>query len=457
MSALKSKNSSSLHSDNKDDSKPKLSEPISESLSGTSLIGTVLKERYKVIRLLGSGGMGSVYLAEHVSTGKKFAIKVPFKKILGMVDFPVEAIASAKIGHKNIVDVLDGELSPDKQQFIVMEYLEGEPLDLFLENEKSVSWEIAKKILLQICDGLHAAHGHGVVHHDIKPQNIFLLKDGKDYTVKIVDFGIAKLADGRSGLPGHIGGTPEYSAPEQYNGTKSDHRADIYSLGVLMYEMLTGIIPSYKLIGEWEEHRRDPHGKAAPPFFTYGYSIDVPEGVLNVVERALKQDPDERFQSMTEMTAAIVKCTGDPGLSLIELPPPPSVKKYMPRHDAVSKNFIGGILISLGVISAAFLSWQMFSGGCKNNSPTPIHTRASPAKRVIIKPDSQPPKIDSGVKHIRKSKIKKHSKKKPFPASQPTIELSPVPTVKKHILDSESGQDSEDESDGKDEGDAETE
>ena len=464
MSALKSKNSSPNHRESNTGSKPGFSGPESEPNNRTSLIGTVLKERYKVIKLLGSGGMGSVYLAEHVKDGtKKFAVKVPFKEYLKLIDLSVEAIAAAKIDHENIVDILDSGRTSTGDPFMVMAYYEGKLMSDFLKEEKAVGWIRAKPILLQICQGLHAAHAKGVVHHDIKPENIFLAKNGKDYTAKILDFGIAKLADGRSGLPGCIGGTPEYSAPEQSSGKESDSRADIYSLGILMYEMLTGSLPFKSSIKDDNARSEDLKMmhliEKPPPFSALNQAIEVPDGVEAIVMRAVEKNPVDRFQSIADMMEAIVKCRSDPSLSLIELPPPPSVQRYLPRKDPVSKNFIGGILISLGIISAAFLSWQTITGGCKNNPPTRIHAKASPAKQVKIKPDSQPLKRDSGIIPVRKSKIKKSIRARLMPASQPTIESTPSPPVRKQSPDSGSNQDSlqEEESGGEDEGNSETE
>ena len=218
-----------------------------------------------------------------------------------------------------------------------------------------------------------------------------------------------------------------------------------------MYEMLTGSIPSNELIQEWEEYHREPQGKKRPPFFTYGHNIDVPEGVLDIVEQALKQDPNERFQSIAEVLEKIKPIVSDSVNGLIELPPPPSDKRYMPRRDAVSENFIGGLLISLGLIGVAFLSWQTY----KNNTPASTQPQASSIKRVDIKPDLQLLKTDSGVPSVKKSKIIKYTRKKHVPSSQPSMELSPAPSIKKNQTDSGSDVEPEEKSGDVDEGDTE--
>ena len=274
------------------------------------LEGKLVAVRYKVLRKIGEGGMGSVYLAEHVTIQKKIALKVLLheyaKKDLIKQRFLQEAKAAAKIGHENIVDIIDFGHTPTGSLFFAMEYLEGDDLSKVLQMNGPMSWGRTKPILLQVCRALEAAHGKGIIHRDMKPENVFLEdREGKRDFVKILDFGIAKVGleegDERLTRTGMVFGTPHYMSPEQAMGKKPDNRVDIYSLGVIVYEMLTGEVPfnADSFMGILTLHISE---KPIPP---RELRDDIPREVEAIILKALSKKPEDRYQSMAEMAVAI--------------------------------------------------------------------------------------------------------------------------------------------------------
>src|SRR5262249_46856431 len=198
---------------------------------------------YRVVAKLGEGGMGAVYLAEHPLIGKKVALKVLREDNAEAAErFFNEARAVNAIGHPNIVDILDYGVV-GSSVYLIMELLVGESLGALLAREAPLPVERALPIAVQIADALAACHAKGVIHRDLKPDNVFLLAGDR---VKLLDFGIAKLTSGqrRETGKGMVIGTPAYMSPEQCEGRRDiDARADIYALGILTYEMLTGTVP----------------------------------------------------------------------------------------------------------------------------------------------------------------------------------------------------------------------
>ena len=277
--------------------------------------GQVLNERYRVERLLGSGGMGAVYEGRHAIVGKRVAIKMLHADLATNEEvlkrFYREAQAAAAIGHKNIIDVMDVGVTPANEPYMVMEYLEGEDLESMLARTGSLAPEAACGILEPVLMALSAAHDKEIVHRDLKPANIFLCRsdDGRPI-VKLIDFGISKISGGAGGTKltqtGSLLGTPAYMSPEQARGGQDvDHRTDIYSMGVILYQMLTGELPfkgdNYNslLISVLTE--------APPPPSELNPKI-TPE-VEALVLRELSKDPAARSQSAAEMLQAFEKLT----------------------------------------------------------------------------------------------------------------------------------------------------
>jgi serine/threonine-protein kinase len=293
------------------------------------LVNTVLADRYRVVKKLGEGGMGSVYLAEHTTINKRLAIKVlspEFSHKQDLVDrFLQEARAASMIDQENVVEITDFGSTPNGSVFFVMEYLQGEDLSDTIKNQGSLPWPRVKPIMLQIVEALKAAHAAGIIHRDMKPENCFRIKRGSNEDfIKVLDFGIAKVTsdegDGsgknltRTGM---IFGTPEYMSPEQAKGEKVDHRVDVYALGVILYELLTGQVPftADTFMGILTKHMFEP--PAAPS--TVVPHANIPEEVEAIILKALQKDREYRFQDMADMGAAIEKVgTGSAAVSVVD-------------------------------------------------------------------------------------------------------------------------------------------
>ncbi len=228
--------------------------------SDDPLVGTIIAERYRVDEKVGDGGMGAVYRVEHTHMRKRLALKVLHRDLCSYPEivqrFEREAMAAANIEHPNVANATDFGKLPDGAFYLVLEYVEGIDLRQLLQRDKFLNPARAVHIALQILGALGRAHELGIVHRDLKPENILLVeKDGDPEFVKVLDFGIARVPVGalgaaRAGDPskpltkaGTVYGTPEYMAPEQALGHQVDGRADLYALGVLLFEMLSGARP----------------------------------------------------------------------------------------------------------------------------------------------------------------------------------------------------------------------
>ncbi len=288
---------------------------------GDPLLGMEV-DRYRILRRIGEGGMGIVYEAEHIVIEKKVALKVlrdDFSSRTEVVErFRQEAKAASRIGNEHIVDISDFGVTPTGSSYFVMEMLDGDDLANVLSAEGTLALTRAADILAQCCRALAAAHAKGIVHRDMKPENIFLTaRDGRPDFVKIVDFGIAKMSDiETTGAPGRkltktgmIFGTPEYMSPEQAAGkSELDHRVDIYALGVIFYEVLTGRVPFVgdTFMGVLTQHMFEP----VPALTETNPNVKVSPAIEAFIGRALSKDPDDRFQSCDEMYAALEEAMG---------------------------------------------------------------------------------------------------------------------------------------------------
>jgi len=282
------------------------------------LISQLVADRYRVIRKLGEGGMGSVYLAEHVVIEKKFALKVLAPELARRSDlvarFLQEARSASRIGHENVIDIMDFGQSPDGLVYIAMEFLDGKDLGEIVRSKGAMEWKEARDIVLQICRALRAAHDKGIVHRDMKPENIFLIqREGQPHFVKILDFGIAKVMGLDPNGPrltrtGMIFGTPEYMAPEQAEGKDTDHRADIYAVGCIMYHLITGQTP---FVAESFMTMLTKHLMEEPvaPSARRPDLVITPE-MDTLVLKSLEKDRDKRWQSMAELVEAVGVCPG---------------------------------------------------------------------------------------------------------------------------------------------------
>jgi putative nucleotidyltransferase with HDIG domain len=267
---------------------------------------------YRLVTPMRSGGMGTVYYAEHTLIGRRAAIKILHPEVSRdpqvLARFLIEARAANDIRHPNVVEITDIGESGDVH-FIVMSFLDGETIGERLERNKILDEDVVVRIIRQVASALAAAHDHGIVHRDLKPENIFLLNhpDYPDY-VKVLDFGIAKLIGPhgpdslRNTMAGTVLGTPAYMSPEQCRPeSELDHRSDIYSLGIVMYEMLTGMVP-FRFEAPPDvmlAHMRD---KPVPPI---ALNPKLSKHMNAAILRALEKEPAQRFASMRELREAI--------------------------------------------------------------------------------------------------------------------------------------------------------
>jgi eukaryotic-like serine/threonine-protein kinase len=292
----------------------------------TDFIGQVVDGRYVVRALIGEGGMGKVYEAEHVDIGKRVALKIlhpVYTRLPEVVArFRREARAASKIGHPNIVDVTDSGTTVDGSVYFVMEYLEGVELAQIIDREGAMDVARALNIGTQMCRALAAAHSAGIIHRDLKPENVFLIvREGTTDFVKILDFGIAKSAEfeeqrkDRLTHPGMAMGTPEYMAPEQAAGRPADARSDVYAVGAILYEMMTGEAP-YQGENFMEILTKKATVEPTPP---RQLRPDLGDGVERAVLKALARDPAARPPSMEAFEYELTKCLAGRGVAVAKV------------------------------------------------------------------------------------------------------------------------------------------
>jgi serine/threonine-protein kinase len=314
-----------------------------ESELADPLLGQLVAGRYRVVRQLGEGGMGHVYLATHEAIEKQIALKVLKPEYSAKEDivtrFQQEAISASRIKHPNVLEVFDFGKLENGRAFLAMEFLAGNDLADELQRHGFIHTRRALRIMMQICRALASAHKAHVVHRDMKPDNVFLLRTGDgEEIVKIVDFGIAQLRNPdeeakskptrrRLTKTGMIFGTPEYMAPEQAAGRKADQRVDVYAGGIILFEMLTGAVPftGDSFMAVLAAHLNDP----APSMLNFRPDLEISQELHQIVDRALAKNPDERYGSMSELSAALLGTPEGQSLQLsgelntVTLPPPP--------------------------------------------------------------------------------------------------------------------------------------
>jgi serine/threonine-protein kinase len=354
-------------------------------------IGTTFDHRYKIQKLLGEGGMGFVYLARHKVIDKKVAVKVlraDLAKDREILDrFLQEAKAASSIGNPHIIDISDFGDLPDSSTYFVMEFLEGQSLGALLEGDTRLPVDRICHIALQIADGLAAAHERGIVHRDLKPDNVFVITRGTDHDfVKILDFGIAKVsgnANTKLTKAGAVFGTPHYMSPEQAAGAPIDHRTDIYALGVMLYEMVSGQLPfnADNFMGILTQHMY----KAPVPIRALVPGPECPPSLEAVVLKCLSKKPEGRYQSMEELGADLKKVReGNVPNAVAEMmarsggfnvphdyfkqgpnvmvpATPPGQQRKLSRYVWIAGAAVAGVLVTLILVV----------GGIVNSSPPP--------------------------------------------------------------------------------------
>ncbi len=396
---------------------------------GLTLVGTVLADRYRILERIAEGGMGTVYVAEHITIHRRLAIKVLSPDLGNSPDiaqrFLREAQAASMIQHEHIVDIIDFGYTEQGQAFLAMELLEGEDLATTLEHEHRLPWPRLRRMVLQMCRALHAAHEKGVVHRDMKPDNCFRIKRGGNADfIKLLDFGIAKVMTeattfrgkkpvAQATAAGTLLGTPEYMAPELARDGVPDARVDIYSLGVMIYELLTGVVP---LRGETFMSTLALHLTQEPiPPRQRAPSADIPPAIEAVVMRALAKDPDARYQTIREMTEALVAADQRLRSTGLFLPAIPDTPEFSPpsRDDTETET---------EAERAPTLNVNLQSAGGIRHS-TPQHTIDTRSHRTIPPPgQSSQMTISQPSAQVDPSRISGEQQRPPMAETMESIE-----------------------------------
>ena len=308
-----------------------------------ALVGQIIAGTYRILRVVGEGGMGKVYEAQHLRLGhRKVSVKVlhpEFARDRDVVSrFQREAESASAITHPNVLEVYDVDTTADGRPFMVGEFLVGEELGDHLERVGRVEINQTVRLVRQVCQALIAAHEKGIVHRDMKPENVFMIAREGMAHVKVIDFGISKSGTGQTHLTrtGMIIGTPAYMAPEQARGDKVDARADIYATGALLYTMLTGQRPFDSddptatltlVLTEEPKRPRELHG-------------EIPEGLELVVQRAMAKNPADRYQTMSELDAALAQ------FDMLAAPSAPTLEQHgdsmVISHHGLTSDASGG-------------------------------------------------------------------------------------------------------------------
>jgi serine/threonine-protein kinase len=329
--------------------------PVGVAAAPDPLMGTQFGS-FRLVRRLGRGGMGSVYLGEHVTIGSKVAVKVLHEHLCAHPEliqrFHAEARAVNLIGHENIVNIFDLDPSPPRP-YLIMEYLEGSPLSARVG--APVPSEVWVPLLAQVCEALHAAHQRGIIHRDLKPDNVFLVKRdrGPDF-VKVLDFGIAKLTDrvGPVTSSGVIIGTPEYMAPEQATGEPVDGRADLYAVGIIAYQLATGRLP----FGAESTAALLVAHTSQPPPSPRGLCPRVSEPLERVILRALAKSPADRYDNARALRTAL-----EEALAEEQRHPPP--RATLPPPVARKLEFAARVALRPGAAPERLVVTDLSRGG----------------------------------------------------------------------------------------------
>lgn len=340
-------------------------------------LGRIIKGRYQVIKKLGEGGMGTVYLAEQISMARKVALKVLHGNFASDDEFigrfRREARLAASLNHPYIITVHDFDQGDDGALFIAMEYIDGRSLTEVIRRDGPLDISRASKLGAQIAEGLEAAHRRGVIHRDIKPDNIMVVGDEDFEKVKLMDFGIARLRDtgstSRLTRAGVIMGTPAYMAPEQAEGAEVSEQTDLYALGIVLYEMLSGSVPfrastpGAVLVKQIQER----------PLALRNLRREIPVAIESAVMQALEKDPNKRQRDMRELAQALRRLErpalnqsmpstmiGEQATMIDEAPRTMAVTQIL-RSGLGGKPGFNGKYLTIGLVAAVLIGALIFA------------------------------------------------------------------------------------------------
>ncbi len=448
-------------------------------LARDPMIGTCLMGKYDIIDVVGHGGMGVVYKGRQVLMERTVAIKMLQSQHIAdsqsVQRFLREGKASCRMNHPHVITVYDFGITPQSgQPFIVMDYLEGISLSDMIKQDGQVSVERSIKILTQATDALDHAHRAGVVHRDLKPSNIMLVEyeDEKDF-VKIVDFGVAQLigAGGeqqRLTQIGEVCGSPVYMSPEQCQGLELDARSDIYSMGIVIFETLTGRLP---LIGKTMVETMSKHISEMPPRFSeVRPDLYIPERLEAVIWKAMAKDPANRHQTMAELCRDLDTAIPKPGKSQVlrtDFPTMPGEEKEEKTSNKALPLVLGGV--GALILTAGVAGFMMFGGASKKDpvktptavvAPVPAATTTpavttpavtaptatttttavtTPAVTTPVEPPKKDVETHTAVAPAPKPVVKRPKRPRPAiassAASAPAVAPAPAPAASGNAMD----------------------
>ena len=327
------------------------SEAAGSASRGDALIGRLIDNKIRIEQVLGRGGMGSVYRAQHTALGCNVAVKVLSASFdeQALSRFYQEARVAFSLRNENICSVHDVGTTPDARAYLVMDYVEGKNLSTLIRESQGLEMERALDLAVQICNGLEAAHAQSVVHRDIKPSNILIVNQNGKESAKIIDFGIAKSsgpADANITATGQIMGSPAYMSPEQCSGHLVDARADIYSFGCVLFEMLCGK-PAFTGDNAMQVFMKQM--TEAPQTLSKSANKRFPSSLEDVVARCLAKDPDERYQNIASVRSDLLRVKQGQKIDL----PPRAASRF--GNKELVMTVIGAALLC-GVVAFSLLS-----------------------------------------------------------------------------------------------------
>jgi serine/threonine protein kinase len=355
--------------------------------------GEIVAGRYRVLAIIGTGGMGTVYRVEQLFLKKEFALKTLHSTNttdLKVRRFQKEAQLASRLDHENLVRALDFGLIDNSQPFLIMDLVEGLTLAKYLESNGRMPVDLALQTFIPICFAMAHAHNEGVIHRDIKPGNIVLTRSRPDSPAiipKIVDFGIAKVMEGEEQTlteTGQVFGTPLYMSPEQTVGSHVDLRSDIYSLGCVFFEALTGV-PPFKgetLIQTILQHRN----KISDSLKKAALGLEFPEGLEQIVAKMLAKDPEARYQDCLTIAQDLSWLSQGKTENIYARVAPNKVLEVLDEPKKYfSTSMLVTALITAALVSACFVSiWFILNPPGKSDSPSSTHVLKYDAEGLIM-------------------------------------------------------------------------